>query len=293
MKHSCRNFSFIAAVLGLLTIFPHQSEADAASANWGSQLMQGMVLGGQSSYFRNELSISNDYLERQLPLSIYTNVQAEWFQATGEEEDATPSSLLHIDLQELFSLNYCKGGCTAAFALIPSTQCNSTDAQDSALEFKLEKELTFDIMTDMKKDEDAPDKDWVTKPFRELIDKSSDNITADSSPPISMAEFVVYKYTTAAMAAGEFIPEDYNLAVYLYNNNETDPLACATLDLVTGQDELQDYYAFFGGWGEGDEGPGIVEVGPVGNGSSPLSGGLLAYAVAVVSIVLSAILFAT
>lgn len=108
-----------------------------------------------------------------------------------------------------------------------------------------------------------------------------------------MAEFVA-----AAAMAVELIDvmtpnQDYNLAVYLYNN-ETEPLVCTTLELVTDDEELQEYYALFGGGedgsvvGEGGEKP----VAAVGNDSSPLSGGLLSYAVAGVSIVLSAILFA-
>jgi hypothetical protein len=91
--------------------------------------------------------------------------------------------------------------------------------------------------------------------------------------------------------------QDYNLVVYLYNN-ETEPLACATLDLVTEDEELQMYYNLFGGGGEdeGEDGSEGVEggaVGAVGNGaSSPLSGGLFVDAVAGFSVLLSVILFA-
>ena len=232
----------------------------------------------------------SDVFARQLvrPFNnLYFNPGAGGLQrrldATGDDEDATPSNLFHINLQELSSLLDCQDGCKAAFALITSNQCNSTDAQDSALEFKLEKDLTFDT-THIQSDEDAPDNGWVTRPFRELMtDESTDN-TADSSPPISMADFVA-----AAAMVTEFIDamtpdQDFNLAVYLYNN-ETEPLACATLDLVTDDDELQEYYNLFGG-GDG-EGSDVVE-GCEGN-ASPLSGGFLAYAVA--GVVLSAILF--
>ena len=215
-------------------------------------------------------------------------------EATGEDE---VSHLFHINLQELSSLLDCQDGCKAAFALITSDQCNSTDAQDTALEFKLEKDLTFD-KTHIESDEDAPDKGWVTRPFRELMTDATDNTTTDSSPPMSLAEFV-----TAAAMVSEFIDamtpnKDYTLAVYLYNI-EMDPLACATLELVTDDDELQEYYNLFGGGDGGEDGSDVVEggegkpVAAVGNDSSPLSGGLLlAYAVAGFSIMLSAILFA-
>ncbi len=143
----------------------------------------------------------------------------------------------------------------------------------------------------MKIDEDAADNGWATKPFRELANKSTDNTT--TAPPISLAEFVI-----ALAMATDFIDaitpnQDYNLAVYLYNN-ETEPLACATLDLVTEDEELEIYYNLFGGGDEeGEDGSEGVEggvMGAVGNGgSSPVAGGWLAYAVTGVSAVLSVI----
>jgi hypothetical protein len=170
-------------------------------------------------------------------------------------EDTTQSNLLHINLQELSSLN-CKDGCTAAFALITSDQCNSTEALDAALEFKLEEDLTFDT-THIESDEDAPDVGWVTKSFRELMTDSADNTTDSSSPPISMAEFVAALAMVSDLIDAMTPNLDYKFAAYLYNN-ETEPLACTTLDLVTEEEELQAYYALFGG-GDGGEDGSVVE----------------------------------
>ncbi|KAL7449936.1 hypothetical protein ACHAWC_001945 [Mediolabrus comicus] len=295
MKSSCRNFFscwFIASVLVLLTIFAHQSEAAIPAAN--------VILGANqirsATYWQAELS--QRQLKQNISPLLYVNIRhqlslARRLEATGDEDDATPSNLLHLNLQELPSLLDCQDGCKAEFALITSDQCNSTDAQDTALEFKLEEELTFD-KTHITDDEDAPDNGWATKPFRELANKSTDKSTDSSAPPITLAEFV-----TAAAMVTEVIDamtpdKDYNLAVYLYNN-ETEPYACSTLELVTEEEELQAYYALFGGGDEGEDGSDVVEGGekPVAaNGSSLLAGGMLAYAVAGVSVVLSAILFA-
>ena len=300
MKSSYRNFfSFYAFIAASLTIFANQSEALKQNYLKSRDLKERndrIILVGRAPSYAQEfqrqqlaqLGSSDAYMN----LHMTEDLVARGLEATGAEEDATPSNLLHLNLQEL-SLD-CQDGCKAALALITSDQCNTAEAQDSALEFTLEEEITVD-KTHIESDEDAPDYGWATKPFRELIDKSTDNTaTDDSSPPITMAEFV-----TAAAMVSEVIDamtpdEDFNLAVYLYNN-ETEPLACTTLELVTEEEELQEYYALFGGGDGGEDGSDVVEGEPVaadGNDSSPLAGGLLAYAVAGVSAVMSAILFA-
>lgn len=295
--------TFIAA-LGSLTIFAHQSQANAPGyASWfgspaGKRLLSGQFINTLDPTFDRNRQLSKTEIPHR---KVWTQVgmgdsYSRGLEATGDGEDASPSNKFHINLKELPSLN-CADGCTATFALITSDQCNSTDAQDTALEFTLEEEVTFDT-TDMKIDEDAADNGWVTESFRELANKSTNNSTADSSPPISLAEFV-----TAAAMATELIDaitpnKDYKLAVYLYNN-ETEPLACATLDLVTEDEELQMYYNLFGGGGEDDEGEDgsdVVEGGAVtavtNGSSSPLSdGGLFVYAVTGLFAVLSVILF--
>ena len=53
-----------------------------------------------------------------------------------------------------------------------------------------------------------------------------------NSTPLSLGEFV----TAASSAAGN----DYHLAVYLYNN-ESKPVACATLSEVTDEEEVKYY----------------------------------------------------
>ena len=300
---------YIAAALGLLTI-AHQSEARFLIGDQGA----GDIFLFQAGDFSR---IRPSYQERQLggwgekgfvrTAPAYVSLPqfgkesdypyTRGLETTGEEEEeAAPSNLFHINLQDLSSLLDCQYGCKAAFALISSDQCNSTDAQDSALEFKLQEELTVD-KTHIEIDEDAPDYGWATRPFRELMTDATDNTADSSAPPMSLTEFVA-----AAAMVSEFIDamtpdQDYNLAVYLYNN-ETEPLACTTLELVTDDEGLQEYYNLFGGGGDGGEdGSDVGEggekpVAAVGNDSSLLSEGLLAYAVAGVSAVMSAILFA-
>ena len=66
---------------------------------------------------------------------------------------------------------------------------------------------------------------------------SADNTTDSSSPPISMAEFVAALAMVSDLIDAMTPNLDYKLAAYLYNN-ETEPLACTTLDLVTEEEEL-------------------------------------------------------
>jgi len=287
---------YIAAALGLLTI-AHQSEARFLGGDLNAApapvILRSSGFSRIKAFSRRQLSGWGEKGYFRAVAYVVAPIGRRQLEATEDDEGAAPSNLFHINLQELSSLLDCQEGCTAAFALIPSDQCNTTDALNSALKYKLEEEITFDP-THMKKDEDAPDYGWATKPFRELASKSTDNTTASTTPPISLAEFVA-----AAAMVSEFIDamtpnQDYNLAVYLYNN-ETDPLACTTLELVTEDEELQEYYALFGGGDGGEDGSDVVEGEPVsalGNDSSSLAGGMLAYAVAGVSVVLSAILFA-
>jgi hypothetical protein len=288
-------FTFTTS-LGFLTIFVHVSGAAAAGG-----IAQGVLFkADRSGAWRYTAPGINRQLEGDEAV-VYLQAQSArkrrrtLLEATGkEDEDATPPNLFRINLQELSSFFDCQDGCTAAFALITSDQCNSTDAQDSALEFKLQNEITFDT-TDIESDVDASDYGWATEPFRESRTDATDNTdSASSAPPISLEEFVVYVCTASALGDNQ----DYNLAVYLYNNdnNETEHLACATLELVTEEEEFQAYFDLFGGGDGGEEGSDVVEGGEgatlaLGNVSSPLSGGSVAYVVAGLSIVLSAILF--
>jgi hypothetical protein len=65
----------------------------------------------------------------------------------------------------------------------------------------------------------------ATTPFHEVLNSNS--------TPISLGEF-------ATAALEEFVTADTYLAVYLYNN-ESKPVACATLSEVTDEEEAEYY----------------------------------------------------
>ena len=173
-----------------------------------------------------------------------------------------------------------------AIALSASPQCNTTEAYDAALKFSLKDDLTYGT------NEEGSTNGWVTTKFRELQNTNS--------TPISLAEFM----TTAAVVieeevVDELTDEEYNLAVYLYDNEEN-PIACSTLDVVSDEDEAEFYDELFGSVvNDGEEEDGGVDDGgaatTLGDNNSP-SGGFMftsAFVVVGVSFMMSAILLVT
>lgn len=137
MKSTCRNFFscwFIAAVLGLLTIFANQSVAAFEGGLYNSN-MDGLLRDSDMKTFPVILEKQHRQLMKKIIGYAYlkTTHVGRRLEETGEDEDATPSNLLHINLKELSSLFDCQYGCTAEFALVTSDQCNSTDALNSGL----------------------------------------------------------------------------------------------------------------------------------------------------------------
>ena len=141
---------------------------------------------------------------------------------------AQPQHYAHLNAKSLSATN-CDG-CLLAAGLIKSDLCNSTETHDSALKFSLNDVLSFN--TDGNGDIMGEVDGWLTKPF---------SVSKSNSTPVPFEDFMAARYLADGIIDALY-PEakEYNLAIYLYNN-ETKPIACATLDLVTDEDDVKFY----------------------------------------------------
>ena len=112
-------------------------------------------------------------------------------------------------------------GCAVTLSLIKSRLCNTTEAYGSASTFSVDPDLFYSTTN-----EDGSNDGWATTPFVEVANSNT--------TPLSLEEFV-----TADSATND-TDKEYYLAVYLYNN-ESKPVACATLSEVTDEEEVKYY----------------------------------------------------